>query len=39
MEWKTNVSRKLDELSELWGLKKDVQRIVVVLEKLVGIKS
>jgi len=33
------VSRKLKELSELRGLRKDVRRIAVVLEKLAGIES
>jgi len=36
VEWKTEVSRKL---SELRGLRKDVQRIAEALEKLAGIKS
>jgi len=36
MEWKTEVSRKL---SKLRGLRKNVQRIAVALEKLAGIKS
>jgi len=39
VEWKMEISRKLKELSELQGLKKDVWRIVVVLEKLAGIES
>jgi len=34
-----NVSRKLDELNELWGLRKDVWRIAVAMEKLAGIES
>jgi len=38
-EWKAEVSRKLEELSELRGLKKDVRRIAVALEKLAGIES
>jgi len=38
-EWKADVSRKLDELSELQGLRKNVQRITVAIEKLAGIKS
>ena len=33
------VSRKLEELSELQRLKKDVWRIAVALEKLAGIES
>jgi len=36
---KIEVSRKLKELSELQGLRKDIQRIVVALEKLAGIES
>ena len=36
-EWKAEVSRKLEELSELQGLRKDIWRIAVVLEKLAGI--
>ena len=38
-EWKVEVLRKLEELSELRGLRKDVWRIVVALERLAGIKS
>ena len=38
-EWKAKVSRKLEKLSELRGLRKDVQRIAVALEKLAGIES
>jgi len=38
-EWKAEVSRKLEELSELRGLRKDVWRITVALEKLAGIES
>jgi len=38
-EWKAEVSRKLEELSELRGLRKDVWRIAVALEKLAGIES
>ena len=38
-EWKAEVSRKLEELSELQGLRKDVWRITVVLKKLAGIES
>jgi len=29
----------LDKLSKLWGLRKDVWRIAVAMEKLVGIES
>ena len=39
MEWKAKVSRKLEDLSKLRGLRKDVQRIAVALEKLAGIES
>jgi len=35
-EWKLEVLRKLDGLGELQGLRKDVRRIVVALEKLAG---
>jgi len=38
-EWKAQVSRKLEELNELQGLRKDIWRIVVALEKLAGIES
>jgi len=38
-EWKTEVLRKLDGLGELWGLRKDMQRIAVALEKLAGIEG
>jgi len=33
------VSRKLKDLSKLWGLRKDIQRIAVALEKLAGIEG
>jgi len=36
-EWKAKVLRKLNGLGELWGLRKDVQRIAVALEKLASI--
>jgi len=39
VEWKTEVLRKLDSLGELQGLRKDMRRIVVALEKLAGIES
>jgi len=39
IEWKAKVSRKLEDLSKLRGLRKDVQRIAVALEKLAGIES
>jgi len=38
-EWKTEVLRKLDSLGELQGLRKDVRRIAVALERLAGIES
>jgi len=38
-EWKSELLRKLDGLGELQGLRKDVRRIVVALEKLAGIES
>ena len=38
-EWKAEVSRKLEELSELRGLRKDIRRIAVALERLAGIES
>jgi len=34
-EWKVEVLKKLEELSELRGLRKNVWRIAVALEKLV----
>jgi len=37
-EWKAEVLRKLDGFGELRGLRKDVRRITVALEKLAGIK-
>jgi len=39
VEWKTEVLRKLDELSKLWGLRKDVWRIAVAMEKLASTES
>ena len=38
-EWKVEVLRKLEDLSELWGLREDIQRIAVALEKLVDIED
>ena len=38
-EWKVEVLRKLDGLDGLRGLRKDIQRIVVALEKLAGIEG
>jgi len=39
IEWKVEVLRKLEDLSELQGLRKDVWRIAVALEKLAGIED
>jgi len=39
VEWKAELLRKLDGLGELQGLRKDVRRIAVALEKLAGIES
>jgi len=38
-EWKAEVLWKLEGLDELSGLRKDVRRIAVALEKLAGIES
>jgi len=38
-EWKSEVSRKLEDLGELRELSKNVRRIAVVLEKLAGIEG
>ena len=38
-EWKAEVLRKLNGLGELWGLRKDVRRIAVALEKLASIEG
>jgi len=38
-EWKSEVSRKLEDLGELRELSKNVQRIAVALEKLAGIEG
>ena len=38
-EWKAEILRKLDGLSELSGLRKDVRRIAVALEKLAGMEE
>jgi len=38
-EWKAEISRKLDGLSELSGLRKDIRRIAVALEKLAGMEG
>ena len=39
VEWKAEVLRKPDGLGELQGLRKDVRRVMVALEKLAGIES
>jgi len=39
VEWKAEILRKLDSLSELSGMRKDIQRIAVALEKLASIKG
>ena len=39
MEWKAEILRKLDGLSELSGLRQDIQRIAVALEKLAGMEG
>lgn len=39
IEQKAEVSRKLKDLSELQGLRKDVQRIMMALKKLAGIEG
>jgi len=38
-EWKAEVSRKLEDLGELQGLRKDIRRIMVALEKIAGIEG
>jgi len=38
-EWKAEISRKLDGLSELSSMRKGIQRIAVALEKLAGIEG
>jgi len=38
-EWKVEVLRKLDGLGKLRGLRKDMRRIAMALEKLAGIES
>ena len=39
VEWKTEILRKLNGLSELSGMRKDIWRIVVALEKLAGMEN
>jgi len=39
VEWKIDISGKLEDLSELRGLRKDIWRIMVALEKLAGIEG
>jgi len=38
-EWKAEILRKLNSLSELSGMRKDIWRIAVALEKLTGMKG
>jgi len=38
-EWKAEVLRKLKDLGELQGLRKDIRRIMVALEKIAGIEG
>jgi len=38
-EWKIEILRKLEGLSELSGMRKDIQRIAVALEKLTSIEG
>jgi len=38
-EWKVEISSKLDGPSELSGIRKDIQRIAVVLVKLAGMEG
>ena len=38
-EWKAEILRKLNSLSELSGMRKDIWRIAVALEKLAGMKG
>ena len=39
VEWKTEILGKLDGLSELSGMRKDIRRIAVALEKLAGMEG
>jgi len=39
VEWKAEILRKLDSLSELSRMRKDIWRIAVALEKLTGIEG
>jgi len=39
VEWKAEILRKLNGLSELSGMRKDIRRIVVALEKLAGMEN
>jgi len=39
VEWKAEILRKLNGLSELSGMRKDIWRIVVALEKLAGMEN
>jgi len=39
VEWKAEILRKLNGLSELSSMRKDTWRIVVALEKLAGMEN
>jgi len=39
VEWKAEILRKLNGLSELSSMRKDIWRIVVALEKLAGMEN
>ena len=39
VEWKAEILRKLDDLSKLSGMRKDIWRIAVALVKLAGIEG
>jgi len=39
IEWKAEILRKLDGLSEMSSMRKDIWRIAVALEKLAGMEG
>jgi len=39
VEWQAEILRKLDSLSELSSMRKDIQRIAVALEKLASMEG
>jgi len=39
VKWKAEILRKLDGLSELSGMRKNIRRIAVALEKLAGMEG